>query len=91
VLPELADVARQSSFDETERAALLVALATLPVRTRAAVVLHYYADVPVDEVAAAMGTSPNTVKTQLRIALERLRAGLADEPTLVPQVEAGNV
>jgi DNA-directed RNA polymerase specialized sigma24 family protein len=39
-------------------------------------VLHYYADLPVAEVAAAMGTSENTVKTQLRHGLARLRESL---------------
>jgi RNA polymerase sigma factor (sigma-70 family) len=59
-----------------DRLALLAALADLPPRSRAAVVLHYYADLPIAEVAAAMGTSQNTVKTQLRTALGRLRASL---------------
>ncbi len=59
--------------DTTERVALLQGLATLPIRTRAAVVLHYYADLPVADVAAVMGTSENTVKSQLRTGLARLR------------------
>ena len=52
----------------------------LPPRTRAAVVLRYYADLPVEDVAAAMGTSVNTAKTQLREALAHLRGALADAP-----------
>jgi RNA polymerase sigma factor (sigma-70 family) len=60
------------------RVTLIAALAGLPPRTRAAVVLHYYADLTVDGVAAALGTSQNTVKTQLRTGLERLRAALAE-------------
>lgn len=67
--------------DATDRLALLDGIATLPLRTRAAVVLHYYADLPVADVAVALGTSPNTVKTQLRQALERLRVALGDQPT----------
>jgi RNA polymerase sigma factor (sigma-70 family) len=59
---------------------LRAALDELPPRTRAAVVLRYYADLPVEGVAAALGTSPNTVKTQLRTGLERLRASLAEPP-----------
>jgi RNA polymerase sigma factor (sigma-70 family) len=54
-------------------------LASLPPRIRAAVVLRYYADLSVDEVAAALGTSRNTVKTQLRIGLDRLRDHLRNE------------
>ena len=59
--------------DTTEHVALVQGLATLPIRSRAAVVLHYYADLPVADVAAAMGTSENTVKSQLRTGLARLR------------------
>jgi RNA polymerase sigma-70 factor (ECF subfamily) len=53
--------------------AILEGLRVLAPRERAAIALHYLADLPVDEVARAMGTSPNTVKTQLREALEKLR------------------
>jgi RNA polymerase sigma-70 factor (ECF subfamily) len=67
------------SVDDAERLTLLAAVDRLPTRTRAAVALRYYADLPVRDVAAALGTSENTVKTQLREALERLRAALADE------------
>ena len=66
--------------DATDRLALLEGIAALPLRTRAAVVLHYYADLSVADVATTMGTSPNTVKTQLRQALERLRVALIDAP-----------
>ena len=83
VLPEVP----ASDPDATDHIALLAGLAGLPLRTRAAVVLHYYADLSVADVAAAMGTSPNTVKTQLRQALDRLRAALADTPMSVPQAE----
>ena len=53
------------SIDTTEHVALIQGLAALPIRARSAVVLHYYADLPVADVAAAMGTSENTVKSQL--------------------------
>src|SRR5687768_14201584 len=62
----------------TDRIALLDGLATLPPQMRAAVVLRYYADLPVEEVAAALGKSPNTIKAQLQAALDRLRISLAD-------------
>jgi RNA polymerase sigma-70 factor (ECF subfamily) len=62
-----------------ERAVLIDELANLPPRIRAAVVLRYYADLSVDDVAAALGTSRNTVKTQLRIGLDRLRDHLRNE------------
>jgi RNA polymerase sigma factor (sigma-70 family) len=79
VIPEIPT----SAPDDAERLAVLAALDGLPPRTRAAVVLHYYADLSVADVATAMGTSPNTVKTQLRQALDRLRTSLA-EPAVPP-------
>lgn len=79
------------AMDRTEHVALVQGLAALPIRSRAAVVLHYYADLPVAEVAAVMGTSQNTVKSQLRTALARLRELL--EASVVPasRAEAPNV
>jgi len=55
------------------------ALASLSPRVRAAVVLHHMAGLPVAEVAAALGVSPNTVKKQLKVGLARLREELGDE------------
>lgn len=69
-----------------DRAMLWQSVATLPPKTRAAVVLHYYADLPVAGVAAALGVSPNTVKTQLKTALDRLRTALADAPAGLAEV-----
>ena len=51
---------------------------SLPAQMRAALVLRYYADLSVDEVATALGKSPNTIKAQLQAALDRLRLHLAD-------------
>lgn len=50
------------------------AVAALPDRMRAAVCLHYLADLPVDEVAAALGVSAGTVKSNLHDARTRLRS-----------------
>jgi len=63
-----------------DRIVLSAALAELPPRMRAAIVLRYYADLSVEGVADALGTSTNTVKSQLRVGLGRLRASIhADE------------
>ena len=74
------------AVDTTEHVALLQGLIALPVRSRAAVALHYYADLPVAEVAAVMGTSQNTVKAQLRTGLARLREFL--DASAVPAIHA---
>jgi RNA polymerase sigma-70 factor (ECF subfamily) len=76
VVPERAGADFRAS--STDRVALLAGLEDLPPAMRAAVVLRYYADLPVDEVAMALGKSPNTIKAQLQAALDRLRASLAD-------------
>jgi RNA polymerase sigma-70 factor (ECF subfamily) len=68
--------------DTSDRIALLAGVAGLPVQMRAAIVLRYYADLPVDEVARALGKSPNTIKAQLQTALDRLRRSLT-EPAVV--------
>jgi RNA polymerase sigma-70 factor (sigma-E family) len=53
------------------------ALRTLPPRQRAVIVLRYYEDLSELEIAAVMGTSPGTVKSQAARALRRLAAVLS--------------
>jgi RNA polymerase sigma-70 factor, ECF subfamily len=69
------------------RLTVLAEVDRLPMRMRAAVVLHYYADLPVDQVAALLGRSPNTIKAQLRVALERIRKGLSTERAADPEAK----
>jgi RNA polymerase sigma factor (sigma-70 family) len=56
-----------------ENAAVRDALARLPKRIRAAVVLHHMAGLSVGETATAMGVSENTAKSQLKEGLKKLR------------------
>lgn len=71
--------------DETDRVALhdalWTALAELPKRQRATVVLRYYEDLSEAETAAALGVSVGTVKSTTARALAKLRdhAGLRDD------------
>ena len=58
---------------------LLAALRGLTPGQRAAVYLHYQADLPVREVAALMGTSTAVVKVHLSQGRRRLRSLLTDE------------
>ena len=48
-------------------------LASLPRQQRAVLVLRFYEDLTESQAAAALGISPNTVKSQARVALQRLR------------------
>lgn len=50
------------------------ALARLAPRQRAVLVLRFYEDLSEEQVAAALGCSVNTVKSQARDALKRMRA-----------------
>jgi RNA polymerase sigma-70 factor (sigma-E family) len=55
------------------RIVVLEALATLPPRSRATVILRYWADLNVDQAAAVLGCSPGTVKSTTARALARLK------------------
>ncbi len=62
-----------------DRIVVLDALATLPPRSRAVVILRYWADLNVDQAAAVLGCSPGTVKSQTSRALSRLREALGSD------------
>lgn len=59
-----------------DRLVVLEALAELPARQRACLVLRFYEDCTVDETAAALGCAPGTVKSLTSRALTALRAQL---------------
>ncbi|MFI5492281.1 SigE family RNA polymerase sigma factor [Actinoplanes sp. NPDC051859] len=66
-----------------DRVTLLRALAQVPPRQRAVLVLRYWQDLSVEDTAAALGCSPGTVKSQAARGLDTLRALVA------PPVAAG--
>jgi len=57
----------------SDRAVLLAALRQLPPRQRAVVVLRYWEDLTDAQIAATLGCSPGTVRSQLSRALAKLR------------------
>jgi RNA polymerase sigma-70 factor (sigma-E family) len=59
--------------DPADAVAVRQAVAALPRRQRTALVLRYYADLPVAEVADLMGCAPGTVKSLTSKALAAIR------------------
>jgi RNA polymerase sigma-70 factor (ECF subfamily) len=72
-----ADVITASAADELS-IDLGRQVAALPPRQRAAVVLHYFVDLAVDDVATLMGCSPGTVKSTLHDARKSLARALGE-------------
>jgi RNA polymerase sigma-70 factor (ECF subfamily) len=62
-----------------ETLALRESLKLLPRGARAAIVLHYLVGYSVRETADALNVSENTIKTQLKRGLARLREDLCDD------------
>jgi RNA polymerase sigma-70 factor (ECF subfamily) len=67
-----------------DRIALLDAIRRLPARHREAITLFYLADLPVDEVAAALKVPAGTVKAWLSRGRTRLATLLGDDETTIP-------
>lgn len=62
-----------------DRVMLERALATLPADQRRVVVMHYLGDLPVAEIATALGVPEGTVKSWLHRARQALAANLSEE------------
>lgn len=75
-LPSGEDVAE----DVAARQALMAALAQLPPRQRACIVLRYFEDLDVAGTAHALGCSQGTVKSQTSRALDSLRSMFNESP-----------
>ena len=80
VLPD--PVGASEAAEADRRISVLSLLGALPPRRRAVLVLRYFCDLSVEEVAEAMGCSEGTVKSQTARALESLRANLGKEEPL---------
>lgn len=72
------DAERTVSPDSPEsRLVVLQALAAVPPRQRAVLVLRYWEDLSVEETAAVLGCSPGTAKSQASRGLDALRGLLS--------------
>ncbi len=82
VLPEHAAGDPAGEFGVRE--AVRTALAALPPRQRAVLVLRYYADLPDGEIAEILGCSVTTVRSQAARALAKLRVDPAARAATTP-------
>jgi RNA polymerase sigma-70 factor (ECF subfamily) len=75
--PEL----RQAELDpgDTDHTDLRQALMRLSPDERLPLVLHFYLDLPLDEVARTLGVSPSAAKSRIYRAAKRLRTDLTME------------
>jgi RNA polymerase sigma-70 factor (sigma-E family) len=64
--------------DSENRRQVMAALRSLPRRQRDCIVLRYYAELPVGEIAETLSLSPNSVKTHLQRGLRALSSGLEE-------------
>lgn len=85
VLQETQDGAAAPETDLDAALDLRAALAALPPRQRATVVLRYYCDLSVDDVARSMGCSPGNVKSQTARGIDALRRILDIRPVASPE------
>jgi RNA polymerase sigma-70 factor (sigma-E family) len=69
-----------AATDHDSRLDVRAALASLPPRQRATLVLRFYCDLPVEETAKELGCTPGTVKSQTAKGLSTLRRALAPVP-----------
>lgn len=76
------EFSRGPDEDVAARLDLYAALATLAPQERAVVVLRYFADLTVPEVAEDMGIAAGTVKRYLSNAIGKLEQGLGPMPSL---------
>lgn len=75
-----ASVADRLARDDVH-VAVIEQVRRLPVRQRDCITLRYFEECSIDEIAATLGVSPNSVKTHLRRGMEHLgRALVGDRP-----------
>ncbi len=80
-LTSLVDVVsrRPAPEPEVEHLDLERGMQQLPAADRGALFMHFYLDLPIEEVAAALGVSPVAAKSRIYRACHRLRPAVALE------------
>jgi RNA polymerase sigma-70 factor (sigma-E family) len=83
-VPEADRSTHESDTNGDLQAVLLAALATLPARQRAVLVLRFWEDLSVEQTAAILNCSTGTVKSTSSKALVKLRTALAGTGLGIP-------
>jgi RNA polymerase sigma factor (sigma-70 family) len=73
------DSSEQAAILKEDHREVLAALARLPLRTREAIVLRYWLDLSQREIAAVMGVSTGTVKSNVSRGLAALALALGEK------------
>jgi RNA polymerase sigma-70 factor (ECF subfamily) len=75
----LSEVLGQATEPDAGRLDLERAVAHLPAKDRQAIFMHFYLDLPVEEVAVVLGISASAARARIYRACHRLRPGLVEE------------
>ena len=81
-LPDVIPNPRAREASVEERYDLRQAIEALPDGQRAVLFLYFYLDLPLDQVATVLNTSPEAAKSKLHRALRRLRPELDPAETI---------
>ena len=75
----MSEVLQRTGEPDDDRLDLERAVANLPARDRQAIFMHFYLDLPVEEVAVVLGISASATRARIYRACHRLRPGLVEE------------
>ncbi|MGE7693675.1 sigma-70 family RNA polymerase sigma factor [Lysinibacillus sp. NPDC094177] len=74
IFPVKANIQRDALIEAEERSHIGAAILKLPLTYREPIILYYYEEMKIAEIAQVLGIVENTVKTRLRRAREALKS-----------------
>lgn len=83
--PAAAEAADAESLRAADRARILAALAGLPRRQREVLILRYYRDLEIAEIAAMLGISPGAVSTSISRGIKTLTTRISPSQSHYPK------
>ncbi|WP_285395350.1 sigma-70 family RNA polymerase sigma factor [Lysinibacillus sp. fls2-241-R2A-57] len=79
IFPVKANKQRDALIEAEERSHIGAAILKLPLLYREPIILYYYEEMKIADIAQVLGIAENTVKTRLRRAREALKSHLKQE------------